>query len=53
MADHEYEYAKEIAVAIWENQYKKDPPGWKPLDDLFGVLTQIDNMLTGLVKGEE
>ncbi len=49
----ECEYAKYLAVNLWEKQYKKDPPDWKPLDDLMGILTQIDNMLTGLIREEE
>jgi hypothetical protein len=43
-----YGYAKRLAVAIWEQHYKGVAPQWKPLDDLMGVLTQIDNMTAGL-----
>jgi hypothetical protein len=43
-----YGYAKRLAVAIWEQHYKATAPQWKPLDDLIGVLTQIDNMTAGL-----
>ena len=43
-----YGYAKRLAVAIWEQHYKDVAPHWKPLDDLMGVLTQIDNMTAGL-----
>jgi len=43
-----YGYAKRLAVAIWEQHYKGVAPQWKPLDDLIGVLTQIDNMTAGL-----
>jgi len=53
MTDLEYEYAKKLAISIWEEKYEKDPPEWKPLDDLLGVLTQIDNMITGLVREEK
>jgi len=44
----EYEYAKDLATHIWGAHYKKDAPDWEPLDDLMGVLTQIDNMVVGL-----
>jgi hypothetical protein len=44
-----YGYAKRLAVAIWEQHYKDVAPQWNPLDDLMGVLTQIDNMIAGLV----
>jgi len=44
----EYEYAKDIAIHIWENNYKDQAPEWEPLDDLMGVLTQIDNMTCDL-----
>lgn len=43
-----YGYAKRLAVAIWEQHYKDVAPQWNPLDDLMGVLTQIDNMTAGL-----
>jgi hypothetical protein len=43
-----YGYASRLAVAIWEKHYKDAAPQWKPLDDLMGVLTQIDNMSSGL-----
>jgi hypothetical protein len=43
-----YGYAKRLAVAIWEQHYKDITPQWKPFDDLMGVLTQIDNMTSGL-----
>jgi hypothetical protein len=45
-----YGYAKRLALAIWEQHYKAAAPQWKPLDDLIGVLTQIDNMTAGLTS---
>lgn len=45
-----YGYAVRLAVAIWEKHYKDTAPHWKPLDDLVGVLTQIDNMTSGLTR---
>lgn len=45
-----YGYASRLAVAIWEKHYKDAAPQWKPLDDLMGVLTQIDNMTSGLPR---
>lgn len=45
-----YGYASRLAVAIWERHYRDAAPQWKPLDDLFGVLTQIDNMTSGLTR---
>jgi len=42
-------YAERLAVTLWEKHYKHDAPHWKPLSgDLIGILTQIDNMTTGL-----
>jgi hypothetical protein len=41
-------YAKHLAIAIWEKHYKDTAPDWRPLPDLMGVLTQIDNMAVGL-----
>jgi hypothetical protein len=44
-----YSYAKRLAEYIWAAHYRVTAPQWKPLDDLMGVLTQIDNMTSGLV----
>jgi len=46
----EYEYAKNLAIYLWETHYKTDTPEWEPCEDLMGVLTQIDNMITGLTR---
>jgi hypothetical protein len=46
----EMEYATRLAVSLWEQHYKGDAPNWRPLPDLLGVLTQIDNMTTGLTR---
>lgn len=43
-------YAQRLATTIWEKHYKQDSPDWKPLPDLLGVLTQIDNMITGMER---
>jgi hypothetical protein len=43
-------YAQRLAEAIWSKYYKADAPHWKPLDDVLGVLTQIDNMTSGLSR---
>jgi hypothetical protein len=43
-----YGYARRLAEAIWQKHYKDVAPQWKPFDDLMGVLTQIDNMTSGL-----
>ena len=45
-----YGYAARLATAIWEQHYKNTAPQWQVFDDLMGVLTQIDNMATGLVS---
>jgi len=49
----EYGCAKELAINIWEKFYKIDSPEWEPLDDLMGVLTQIDNMTCGLKRKDK
>ena len=48
-----YGYASRLATGIWEKHYKADSPQWKPLDDTLGVLTQIDNMASGLTRTAE
>jgi hypothetical protein len=42
------QYATSLAIAIWCKHYKEQSPDWKPLPDLMGVLTQIDNMIAGI-----
>ena len=49
---NEYEYAKDLATALWASKYKDSSPNWEPLDDLSGVLTQIDNMICGWIDTE-
>jgi hypothetical protein len=49
-ADSSLDYAYRLAWALWEKHYKIDAPDWKPLPDLLGLLTQIDNMAAGLVR---
>jgi hypothetical protein len=44
------EYAQRLATTIWEKHWKQDAPNWKPLDDVLGVLTQIDNMVAGMTR---
>lgn len=44
-----YGYAKRLAEAIWKKHYKVTAPQWEPVDHLIGVLTQIDNMTSGLI----
>lgn len=46
----EYNYAKQLAIYLWETHYRDDSPNWEPCGDLAGVLTQIDNMLVGLTR---
>lgn len=43
-------YALQMAHALWEQHYKADAPNWQPCPDLIGVLTQIDNMVAGVVR---
>jgi hypothetical protein len=45
----EYEYARRLAVALHQRHYP-EVVDWKPLDDLIGILPQIDNMTSSLVK---
>jgi len=41
-------YATTLAVSMHKQHYAEDAPNWQPLPDLVGLLTQIDNMYTGL-----
>jgi hypothetical protein len=44
-------YAQRLATSLWEKHWKSAAPDWRPLPDLIGVLTQIDNMTAGLTRG--
>lgn len=43
-------YAKRLAESIYRSAYRETAPNWQPFDDLLGILTQIDNMVTGLAS---
>lgn len=44
-------YAERLARALWRKHYADDAPQWEPLTgDLLGMLSQIDNMTTGLTR---
>ncbi|WP_233854060.1 hypothetical protein [Paraburkholderia sp. HD33-4] len=43
-------YAHAIAVVLHHKHWRHTAPDWKPLDDLYGLLTQIDNMTCGMVR---
>jgi hypothetical protein len=47
------EYAERLARSLWREHYAEDAPQWEPLTgDLMGLLSQIDNMTTGLTHAE-
>jgi hypothetical protein len=45
--DEALKYATDLARSIWVRHYKEVAPKWEPFTDIMGVLSQIDNMLTG------
>ena len=49
----DYAIAKRLAEAIYRKHYRAEAPNWEPLPDLAGVLSQIDNMTSGLVKAQQ
>jgi hypothetical protein len=59
-ANHEYDKAGDLADAkreaeslalyLWEKHYKEDSPNFELCDSVAGVISQIDNMTTGLSK---
>lgn len=51
--NEELRYAHQLATALWDKHYRDDAPHWQPLPDLIGVLTQIDNMTTGLARAPQ
>ena len=48
MSDDAYRIAKDLACSLYEKHFKDDAPNWKPLPDLIGVITQMDNMTAAL-----
>lgn len=50
--DTAYKEARQLAVSLHAQHYS-DVKQWKPLDDLRGVISQIDNMVCGLVVKPE
>lgn len=49
----EYEQLKDLTVTIWKMFYREEAPEFEPLDDILGLITQIDNMVTGLERRRE
>jgi len=45
-----YREALSLAKSLWAQHYRETAPDWRPLEDLRGVLSQIDNMTTGLAR---
>ena len=42
--------AENLANTLYKNHYKKDSPRFELCDSVAGVISQLDNMTTGLVK---
>ena len=42
--------AESLAMALWSKWYKDDSPDFELSDSVAGVITQISNMTTGLVR---
>jgi hypothetical protein len=45
--------AESLAMALWQKWYKDDSPDFELCDSVAGVITQINNMTTGLVKEQD
>jgi hypothetical protein len=43
-----YNYPRRFAELLWAEHYKTSAPDWQVLNDLIGVLTQIDSRVSGL-----
>lgn len=43
-----YREASDLAMAIWRDFYKDDSPKFELCDSTAGIISQIDNMYTGL-----
>lgn len=49
--EHAHRWATELAISMAKRFYP-EVTQWKPLPDLLGVITQIDNMTTGLMRSK-
>ena len=47
-----YRYVCDIATSIWKKHYEYKSQSFVLLDDTYGVLTQIDNMVSGMIKDD-
>lgn len=47
------DYAKQLATSLWQRHYREDAPQWEPCGDLMGLLSQIDNMVSGLTRAAQ
>lgn len=47
-ADLALREATALANSLWSQHFRERAPNWKPLPDLRGVISQIDNMTTAL-----
>lgn len=47
-AQRAYRQARWLAASMWRNHYRLAAPNWQPLDDATGVISQIDNMYSGV-----
>ena len=47
------DYAKRLATSLWQRYYRGDAPQWEPCEDLMGLLSQIDNMVSGLTRAAQ
>jgi len=45
-----YDEASKLAMYIWSNHYRDESPDFELCDSTAGVISQIDNMITGLLK---
>lgn len=48
----EFEQTKKVAMSLYNRFYKETAPDFELCDNLFGVLSQIDNMVAGLVNAD-
>jgi hypothetical protein len=46
-------YATRLVKIMAEKHYPDGSPDWKPLPDVVGILTQIDNMVSGMVRAPQ
>lgn len=43
--------ARSLAISLWKQYYQKESPNFELCDSTAGIITQINNMVAGIIEG--